>query len=563
MMRLLLALVTSVAPLLLIPVQPPGEEAEPYRTPDPLVPMADLANVPVPERTHVRYLWLGSLNSRERNRIVSALCGHIPALATESDLAPPVLVGDGLYMRLDAQAQGDLFAKVYERLANFDPYFHVNTVDVITETRITIVQIGGNKVKFRCLLPRDGATVTIDGQRMSDRAGTEREFDSPPIEKESTWTFAVDGISQRIVARPGQQVTVDFREAIGQSIRRRLVPWLEPLAAAVHSDVPLLDGGWFLAHTAIQEGRNDAGYYDFLGIKNRKAFEELIGFSGKLAEGARFTELLEAVADSRVAQQPRRVQREYAIGGGYWRTLDNKLADAERNPLRILDRKLFKYAAEEAIGFKANGWFVSGLFVGNQPLVATEKDGDRQNSAPDFIGYTTAHGLDGRIHAGIGCVACHYYLDAGAAGGLIDFDPWVRDVLRPGADNPFALADPDPDEYRKKRQQYLRPFTGPMESDRQRHSVAVKEATGLKPEEWGKAYVAAFNAYEGPIDLERASRYWGVEPDRIKEAAIAAVRAGNPVDPVIAGLVRGKKVGVRQFEEVFGVGLVLLKGLKP
>lgn len=546
--------------LTLEPLESPVEERHDPLEAGPLA-LAALADVPLQERIYQRFLWLGSVDSKTRTTLVSALRGHIPVLATESDLVPPVEVANGLLLRLDAHAQGDLFLKVWERLADLDPYFHINAIDVTTEIKVTTVQGLGKRVWFTVRLPRDGAPILINDERTEQQAGLTREFRSPEIAGESKWTFTVDGHVQPITASPGDRVTIDFTQVTETKSKRRVLPGLEPLVAATQSEAPLLDAGWFLAHTAIQEGRGNAGYYDFLGIKDRKAFEALIAFDGKLAKGARFTEFLEAVAQSHVAQQPRRIQREWAIGGGYWRTLDNAKAVEEKNPLRILDRKLFKHAAEEAIGFKANGFWATALFVGNAPVNAQDQDGNRQNSAPDFIGYTTAHGLDGRIHAGMGCVACHLFQDNGADRGLITFDPWIRDIFAPGADNPFALTrDYDRDAERLKRQQYFRPFQAPMEADRARHEGAILEATGLQARAWGQAYIRAYNDYEGGIDLARASRYWGASVDTVKDKAIAAVRAGQVLDPVIAGLVRGKRVGIRQFEEVYPLGLALIKG---
>lgn len=448
----------------------------------------------------IRYLWLGHLAAKERVRWWRIINGHTAILSREADLvAVTILPGtEDRIARINLADYG-WDRKTWDQLP--DPYFTAEVEVIIKE--IKKVPYGYN--------------------------------DGP-------------GGSFRITEYKNEETETKKKV-------RAIAPWLTEgakdkeaaaiLAEKTGSVVPVVRGDWFIGHTAIQEGRGGTGYYDFLQIKKRQDYEDLIGFDEKKSKKARLTELLEAISESGIAQQPRRIQVDYALAGRYFRTNDNKLAVDENNPLEVLDRKNFKHLAEEAFTLKANGFWLTGLW---------SDQGELQTVAPDFIGYNHPSPTnDGRIHVNLGCVGCHY--QTFGTDGLVSFDGFFRKLFQRR-----ALRGVDEDQLRELRQQYFRDLAEPMEDQRKIHARAVKRATGWEPKEWAKEYLSAFYEYEGRVSSARAARDLGVTEVEFKirvETYIATTGVGTFQ---LAALVDGDKIGIRQWEQEYPRAQLVIRG---
>jgi hypothetical protein len=214
--------------------------------------------------------------------------------------------------------------------------------------------------------------------------------------------------------------------------------------------------------------------------------------------------------------------------------------------LRVLD-DAYEHDAEEVIGTKANGWLIWGLFAAN---------GNRQDSAPDFIGFNQRTvSNDGRIHANLGCYGCHY---GGGRQGLHEIDGWIRGLFLPPGE--LALQAPDPEVLKDLRQKYLRELAGPMVADRRAHDQAVHAATGLDADQWAQTTLRMFQGYEQAVDADRAARDLGVTTAVFLGALRRQLAATGAVDTVQAGWLRGRRVPIRQYEEIFTLNQATLRG---
>lgn len=440
--------------------------------------------------TDTRFLWLGHLPPLERARLAKVLAGHVNALSREAGNDPPPMTPDGCLIRISLTDYG-WPASVWDALP--DPYF----------------------------------TALVEVVELVDT------------------DFGIE--------TPRGWVKTETRR-IQKKVRKRLpAPWLgdgkatAALVQATGSVCPVARGDWWLHQTAINAGRGNTGYYSWIGVKNAKDYERLLGLDAKLAKQARYTALLEAVSESGVAQEPRRIGAFPTFGGREWVTFDNELATDKANPLRVLD-DAFEYKAEERIGVKANGWLA---------WLLNAADGTLQDSAPDFIGYNhSTTSLDGRIHAGLGCYGCHYIQ---GKDGFRDVDGWVRGLVP--LDKALRLQSPDKAILADLRRKYLRDMQGPMDDDRRTHARAVRMATGWEPEKWATETLAAFARYESPVTAARAAREYGLTEAEYLGRLDKYLKATGALDTVLAGHLGGKRIPLRQWEEVFPVVNQVVRGI--
>ncbi len=281
-----------------------------------------------------------------------------------------------------------------------------------------------------------------------------------------------------------------------------LAPWLAEtevqrqalatLANATQSAVPILRADNFVWQTAIQADRV-VGYYSLLGVKNQKDFERLIGFDRKTSED--FTRELLAIADkSGVSRAARRLARFEKTGGAYWLTFDNRVATGQNNPQRVLNDE-FRFAASETYGHLANGLWAVGLF---------DNQGNRQDSAPDFVGGDKhSHNNDARIHIFLSCVRCH------VDGGMQDIHDWARRTFRP----PTPLQSPDYQAVLDARRKYLRHLEPFLAGDRLRYATALHECNGMTPEAYAAALAKYYASIDRPVSLERAAEDLDTTPE--------------------------------------------------
>jgi hypothetical protein len=308
--------------------------------------LKDARVLPAEVATHVRYLTTCALRDADKADFAKVLSFHVNSLSREVDLGQLVRIAPDLY-RVDLRDFG-WDARVYERLADSDPWFHI-------------------------------------------RLKTETEETEP-------WGHYENG------DRAGRFVITEQRKT-GRKVVRQITaaaPWLDASAIAelvrrTASTTPLLRADWFFVQTAISEGR-DPGYLDFLGIKNRADFEKLVGLDAELAKRLQ-RETRAILTRSGVALNNRQIVRFQTITGGYWVTLDSEKSTDRDNAARLLDGD-YQHDAEEIYGVLPNGLFAVGAFAA--------KDGAVQETVPDKIasdGSTTSN--DRRIHTAKSCFTCH------------------------------------------------------------------------------------------------------------------------------------------------------------
>ena len=453
---------------------------------------ADMRQLPTQGRSSVRYLSLHNITPAQREQVTHIVSLHCNGLSRESDIVVPVAVDPGKGLLRIYLYDYDWPASVWDKLA--DPVF-VTQIETKSE-----------------VVPWPGGVWPDDGKHYAAGSFTVRR---------------------------------NVKKAA-------LAPWLgaanaAELANLTQSQCPIVRADWFVWQTAIQADRN-VGYYDFIGVKNKKDFDGLVGYDEKLQKSARRVELLEAVADSTVTLQPRRIGAFPAISGWYWQTFDSRQSVNDHNPLRILNGG-FKFDAQEVFGHLPNGMLAWGLF---------DDKGVRQDSAPDFIASdSTAPGTDRRVHTGISCMRCHL-----PNSGINPVDGWARNLFT-GA---LKLQSPDYEKLRELRQKYLRDLEGPMDDSRRTYARAIAQATGgMKPAEAGVAYGDLFSAYDRAVSLERAARDIGTTPEKLTTALKASLLRTGSVDTVAASFLGAKPRGIpiHQYHEIISTLATLASGYQP
>lgn len=450
--------------------------------------LADAKKLPPEVAYYTRYLDLSELLAAEREDAYRVLSGHLQHLSRESDITRPVIVPGtaGGLLRLNIEDYG-WKVDLWEQLEKVDPYFHAQ---VITETKEITWWPGGNY---------NGVYYPVNAFRVYELVKKKQTVSAP-------WL----GDAKNIAA----------------------------LIRLTQSRIPIVRGAWFFNQTAAQQERKP-GYYDFLEIKDEKTFQAVIGFDAKLA--AKFgNDLRSSVADSGVTLQPRAIVRQATLGGGYWRSLDFRLALDKGNPLRVLGKDIEeKYDATEQYGHLPNGFWATGLF---------DKQGKRQDAAPDFIASDgQSKSNDRRVHVNVSCVRCH------VNGGLKEIDDWTRNLLQP----PLALNAVDYKELRKLRQQYLRHLEPFLDRDRAVYAASVKEATGWDTKKYAQQYATFWERYEDArVDAAWAARDLGVSEKKFVDAVYAQVKLGT-ADTVLSVFVlkgpRVRTIGIRQWLEVYPI----------
>lgn len=331
-------------------------------------------------------------------------------------------------------------------------------------------------------------------------------------------------------------------------------PWLgsaaaqDELRALTHSQVPLLRADWFFVETSIQDGRGTpgqgTGYYDWIGVTDRASFQRAVGHDPKLA-AERHRQWRAIVKDSGVAHFPRQVERDDALGGGYWFTLD-VLDDGkgDRNGLRKLGGD-FRHQAEEhyAIGPAGLPW-----------TFLCDAEGNAQASAPDKIGTDdTRPGRRRIIDVNASCVRCHKEI-------LRPLDNWFSELTA------SASAEVPYEKAQELRRLYVRDLQAKLKQDRQAFVDRLKECNGLTPKANAELYARLWDWYaEGRLSLADCAREAGVTPRRLGEVLLAVQRQ-KKLDPVLADLVRSKPLKIRRehWEEVFPIVQTYLIGeVKP
>lgn len=317
-------------------------------------------------------------------------------------------------------------------------------------------------------------------------------------------------------------------------------PWLPPIEMAellqrTGSTIPIVRADWFIHRTAIQEGRNGHGYYDFLEFKSRADAEKLAGLDRAKAISI-YREQAAIVPVSGVTLQGRQLFRYSTIAGSWWESRDTK-ADKDSRGARNPQRQLledYKHDAEEIVFTLPNR--LPGFYL-------SDSAGKQIDSAPpDIASDHKSTSNDRRVHPGLSCIRCH------EAGGLRPFDDHARRLY--SADGGIALGSTDAVKFRRLRSVYLGNIDRNYKSDVDSFAEAVKEASGLTHLELSKAIARQWARYaDESVSPSRLAEEIGVTEDEL----IGSLKGMTIVDPVIAGLIAKPPIPIRreQIEEFF------------
>lgn len=461
----------------------------------------DVLKLAPEERPYARYAWISDDGAKAKRDIYLAVAGLANSLSSKRRIVAPLIVmADGLVMR-------------------------------------------GHQVK-----PEDWANAVLIRFRTLDYGWDTAVFDrlgDPSLEPIfHVWQYDSEAKKWYKALAPWLLSPLGLKDGEGKLYETATIGLSVETG---YSPCPIVEATNFVWQAAIQFDRR-AGYYDFLGVKALDDFNRLVGFEEKAS--LRFAlPLLEAVAKSGVATQPRRVEIYEKIGGRYFATKDqvNQRGQAIRNPLLTLGRKDLKADATEIFASLPNGWWATGLFS----LV----DGSRQDSAPDGVGYH--HGSvtnDGKIHINLTCLACH---DAQPGkGGLQPFKPYFRNLFAtPG---PVAFAA----KYKGLEEEYLTPID--VSGDQQRYVAAVWQATGLTPDKYAALLVEAFHRWDRPVDRPLAAFRAGVKEAEFVAALDRQLKTFGVIDNVNGNWLleeaRRSEIGVDQWSEAYNQAQLALRG---
>lgn len=508
----------------------------PVRAADEEHPLAvayrDLLTIPKPQRIYIRYFSLKELPLDLRVKAFQANSIHVNQLSTGPDIVQPVIVrdvsGHPTVLRVNLEPYSWDF-KTWEKLADADKYYRekIKAAEVVSVEFERVVKKQWDATNNRWVMWNGAAWYEFDDNKQD-------------------WMVLAQ--APRTTAKKGGEVV---------GVATWFVPTqanqleIKKLIEECQTQVPIVRADFFFWQTAVQFKRNP-GYYDFLGIKDQKTFQEVIGFDAKILK--KFPqELLEAVKDSGVTVEPRLVGRNGKIGGSEWFTLDNEEALGEANPLRNFGKN-FQFKATRRIGHLPNGFLA--WFLGNNL-------GERQDSAPDFVGRdgTAAASAsartrnNGKIEINLGCVRCH-----GPHSGFQPINAFARTRYHGGK---LSIQTPDPEESKRLTRLYLTDLKGPMEDDQRIYARAVKRATisrelpdGLTPTEAARVYGDFWDYCDQPVDAEMAAREsYTTRPLFVAalEHQLRPVELGGKgfLDPLLAEFLEGGTVPRLQWAEVF------------
>lgn len=408
----------------------------------------------------------------------AAAAMHCNLLSREGDLTPPRIVQKDLIAVYRSDYGWD--AKTFEKLAGLDPYFHQNA----------IVPAGSLYSMYWRGSPQYAA-----GWYRAEKAKTEIKIAIP-----AKWL-------------PAKKI--------------------EALYELTNSNVPLLRWDWFFNQTAVCEDRQ-VGYYEILGIKNRKDAEELAGLNRKLADQRRKVQMA-YLRRSGVAVNNRAIEWNQAYDGDWWFTKDVFKDIGENNVVRLLNGDL-QHAAEEIYFSLPNG--LPGMIACNQK-------GELQRVVPSKIA-ANKHGMnnDLNIHIPLNCMQCHVEV-------IRPFNDDARNLYR----DKIVLESPDYVKYLRLKRLYLTDIDTTIQNSQRRFALAIKACNGLTPAANAEAYAETWSIYlERPLGLAEAAAELGTTQERLLKVVGAKVAAGLS-DPVLSGLWNKNVVPVRRehWEELQGV----------
>ncbi len=474
---------------------------------------ADAVNLKVREGKDCRfyrYLWVPD----GANDTLIVLKFHLNLLSREADFSTPVAIGRDV-VRIDLrELKLQKRVLVWEKLADTDVFFHTK-VKALVDLKIKVAWPGG-----------------VDK--------TDRKFYKPGIYPEKR--------------KAGRIFSTG-------------APWLPQkelyyLRATLLTECPIVFGQWFFVQSArqisIRNKQEGTGYYDFLALKDRNAFFELIGLDEKKAIKL-YKEWRAVVDKSGISAQNRQIVALNATTGRAWGTLDTFTASGRGIAKRNLRRGEFAHDAEEWYGVLSNGLMVT--FLGN-------KDGVAQESAPDKIGPDDSLlrvGRDARVHANLSCIRCH-----GADRDMLKpINDWARKTFR--STGVLRFQEKNKKVYLELKRQYLSDLDRVLARDRSDYVDAIARCTtsklhprGLTSPQITKLYGTFWNDYvENGVTAKRAALELGVDEKCLIDALKAYQKRTGKSDLALVGFldVPAQKLTRLEWEDSYFLAQTIVAGV--
>lgn len=400
-----------------------------------------------------------------------ALRLHVNLISREAQLAYPKQVIPGLW-RVDLRDY-QWNAKVFEKLADIDPYFHRKQDQAVIET------------------------VEVDVDQQYGYTDAYGKWHDTEIRREKQKKQIKRVVSKNLLYVPNGATQ------------------LAGLALLTQSKVPIVRADWFLVQSARQISLNNkqtgAGYYDFLELRNRDDYFKLIGENENEAVRLQ-SEVRAVVSESGISAQNRQIVQTGVIQGKHWTTLDVFDQSGAGVAINHLRRGEFNHDAEEHYAPLANGLPVTFL---------CDAKGVRQDSAPDKLGGNKAPlntSADLRIHVNLSCMQCH-----GAAVLM-----GVQDDVRPVYTGKLKTLSKDKNVDLELRRQYGQNLNNKLDKDRNDYQEVFSRTTGKSVKDTINLYSEAFTGYAYKrVDLKTAATEFGVsEQGLLKGLKDAAQRLG-------------------------------------
>lgn len=452
--------------------------------------LADLDQQAVEDAVFYRYLYLPG-TADDAAAFLPALRLQVNLISREASLAYPRLVGPGLW-RVDLRDyQWD--ARVWERLAEIDPFFHrKQEVEVVEDVVKVVEEIVVEKV---IVANGYGQYVYQDQERKVER-------------------------KKKVQVKKKVVKTLLYAPLVAGQ--------LASLSLLTNSQAPIVRADWWLVQSARQisltNRQTGAGYYDWLGLRDRNDYFRLIGQNQKPNVQ---TEIRAVVGESGVTAQNRQVAREGVATGGHWTTFEVEDQSGRGVAIANLRRGEFVHVAEEHYAPLPNGLPVVFL---------SDAGGVRQDSVPDKIAANRSSlnvSNDLRVHVGIACMQCH-------AGAVLQA---VGDDVRPVYTGRLSVLTNDKAVALELRRDYAANLDRILQKDRQDYQDSYTQVTGKTPAETVTLYSVAFTTYAyGRVDLKTAAKELGVSDlafrKALKDAATRLGRGDFRLDPFLIDVPR-------------------------
>jgi hypothetical protein len=496
------------------------------------------------------FLYRNGMTDAKWQAFLTAIALHVNAISRYSEFIRPTVVSPDV-LRIDIR-DPKWDAKVRELLADADPYYHVTQEKAeykLVEEKV-IEKWGGG------IDPKDGKYYAPGNYETGEVKKVSKKVVSQKIRSAS---FVLLSDEEHATVIKNLKDPEAFYKALA-------LTQIGQLLAMTKSAAPFVRADWFLVQGARQlslsNQQTGVGYYDWLGIKKRDDYFKLIKFSEKDSIDIG-REVRAVVKRSGVSQQNRQIERDQALTGGEWYTLDVDDPTGRGNATVQLKKGDYKHKAEEHYGFLPNGLEVN---------ILCQADGTLQATAPDFIGGDDSPfrlGRDFRIHVNKSCKDCHYQ-DV-----LKPINDWARRTFRlPQLLNAAA----DKDQQLDFARQYFSNLDLHLRNDRRAYWQAYARLSGAGLEnaddrqlraETGrimKAYLDAYNDYvETSLALEDVAREHYTTPEKLTRSLLAIRNTTQVLNPGLAGLVADPPDTLERVhhEELYALVEVHLRGAFP